>query len=185
MSVFFESRIKHSFGTCSNDRLQVLFIGLILYNSWSAGVTWWCHSWQTPALVPRVLPNLNVWTLYPSLDYQHFLWFSQQTWMVYNLIQSGNCWLWFPSLLVFVLCELSYLFIFIILTSSSTYGNYPLVSFWHFFFLTSIILVKQPSSPLLFSSDSTTHLLSDDFPNQSSPPPSFFWHNCWLLSVCQ
>ena len=80
------------------------------------------------------------------------------------------------------------MFIFIIPTSSSTYGDYYFTPVGFFLtllgtllaalktILTNIILVKktQPSSPLPFSSDSTTHLLSDDVPTQSSSPPSFF-----------
>ena len=78
------------------------------------------------------------------------------------------------------------MFIFIILTSYSTYGDYYFTPVGFFLtllgtilaalktILTNVILVKQPSSPLPFSSDSTTHLLPDDVSNQSSPSPSFF-----------
>lgn len=99
---------------------------------------------------------------------------------------SRRCWC-----LLCVSCLTSSLlhFVFIILTSSSTYGDYYFTPVGFVLtllgtllaalktILTNVILVKQPASsapPLPFSSDSTTHLLCDDVPNQSSPPPSFF-----------
>jgi hypothetical protein len=108
---------------------------------------------------------------------------SQQTVYKAKIVDfdSRRCWC-----LLCVSCLTLFMFIFIILTSSSTYGDYYFTPFGFFLtllgtllaalktILTNIILVKQPSSPLPFSSDSTTHLLSADVPNQSSPPPSFF-----------